>query len=269
MPTWSSSLRRRSSPRSGRTRSSRCTRWAASASCSSACTRASRRSTTCACAAPCSTPSIGRRSSRTSWKGSAAPARGVLAPGVFGYKDMELDRLYPFDKAKAKALLTQAGWTPGPGRHHAEGRPAAVALLARRARPLSEGRRDHRGGAGHAEGRGHRGQGAVPRVGGGLPAGAGGHAQPQPVHARLGDVERGRGLLALRAVPLEAGAARRMEHVALREPEGRHARRAGAPEPQPDGAREALRRGAGHPRQGDGVDPRLHHEGDHRDARPP
>jgi peptide/nickel transport system substrate-binding protein len=47
-------------------------------------------------------------------EGSAAPARGVLAPGVFGYKDMQLDKLYPFDKAKARALLTQAGWAPGP-----------------------------------------------------------------------------------------------------------------------------------------------------------
>ena len=47
-------------------------------------------------------------------EGSAVPARGVLAPSVFGFKDMQLDRLYPFDRAKAKALLAQAGWTPGP-----------------------------------------------------------------------------------------------------------------------------------------------------------
>jgi peptide/nickel transport system substrate-binding protein len=46
-------------------------------------------------------------------EGSAGPAMGVLAPGVFGYKDMQLDRLYPFDRAKAKALLAQAGFTPG------------------------------------------------------------------------------------------------------------------------------------------------------------
>ncbi len=46
-------------------------------------------------------------------EGSAVPARGVLAPGVFGFKDMGLDRLYPFDRAKAKALLAQAGWQPG------------------------------------------------------------------------------------------------------------------------------------------------------------
>src|SRR5213076_1857384 len=46
-------------------------------------------------------------------EGSAAPARGVLAPSVFGFKDMQLDRLYPFDRARAKALLAQAGWVPG------------------------------------------------------------------------------------------------------------------------------------------------------------
>jgi len=46
-------------------------------------------------------------------EGSAGPALGVLAPGVFGYKDMHLDRLYPFDRGRAKALLAQAGWTAG------------------------------------------------------------------------------------------------------------------------------------------------------------
>lgn len=47
-------------------------------------------------------------------EGSAVAARGVLAPSVFGFKDMQLDRLYPFDRARAKALLAQAGWTAGP-----------------------------------------------------------------------------------------------------------------------------------------------------------
>jgi peptide/nickel transport system substrate-binding protein len=46
-------------------------------------------------------------------EGSAVPARGVLAPGVFGFKDMQLDQTYPFDRNRAKQLLTQAGWTPG------------------------------------------------------------------------------------------------------------------------------------------------------------
>ncbi len=47
-------------------------------------------------------------------EGSAVAARGVLAPSVFGFKDMQLDRLYPFDRARAKALLAQSGWTAGP-----------------------------------------------------------------------------------------------------------------------------------------------------------
>jgi peptide/nickel transport system substrate-binding protein len=46
-------------------------------------------------------------------EGSAVPARGVIAPGVFGFKDMHLDQAYPFDKSRARALLTQAGWMPG------------------------------------------------------------------------------------------------------------------------------------------------------------
>jgi peptide/nickel transport system substrate-binding protein len=46
-------------------------------------------------------------------EGSAVAARGVLAPSVFGFKDMRLDEVYPFDRARAKALLQQAGWTPG------------------------------------------------------------------------------------------------------------------------------------------------------------
>ena len=50
-------------------------------------------------------------------------------------------------------------------------------------------------------------------------------------------------------------------------PQGRHAGRAGAAQPEPDRAREALRRGAGHPRQGDGVDPGLQHQGDRRHPR--
>jgi peptide/nickel transport system substrate-binding protein len=46
-------------------------------------------------------------------EGAAVAARGVLAPSVFGFKDMQLDQVYPFDRARAKALLAQAGWTPG------------------------------------------------------------------------------------------------------------------------------------------------------------
>jgi peptide/nickel transport system substrate-binding protein len=73
-------------------------------------------------------------------EGSAGPARGVLAPGVFGYKDMQLDRLYPFDRAKAKALLAQAGWTPGPdGIMTKGGQRLSLSWLAARGRYPKDG----------------------------------------------------------------------------------------------------------------------------------
>jgi peptide/nickel transport system substrate-binding protein len=73
-------------------------------------------------------------------EGSAGPARGVLAPGVFGYKDMQLDKLYPFDRAKAKALLGQAGWTPGPdGFMQKGGQRLSLSWLAARGRYPKDG----------------------------------------------------------------------------------------------------------------------------------
>ena len=73
-------------------------------------------------------------------EGSAGPARGVLAPGVFGYKDMQLDRLYPFDRAKARALLGQAGWTPGPdGIMQKGGQRLSLSWLAARGRYPKDG----------------------------------------------------------------------------------------------------------------------------------
>jgi peptide/nickel transport system substrate-binding protein len=73
-------------------------------------------------------------------EGSAVAARGVLAPGVFGFKDMQLDQLYPFDRAKAKALLTQAGWAPGPdGIMQKGGQRLSVSWLAARGRYPKDG----------------------------------------------------------------------------------------------------------------------------------
>ena len=73
-------------------------------------------------------------------EGSAAPARGVLAPGVFGFKDMALDRLYPFDKAKAKGLLAQAGYTPGPdGVMQKGGQRLSLSWLSARGRYPKDG----------------------------------------------------------------------------------------------------------------------------------
>src|SRR5690349_3361338 len=73
-------------------------------------------------------------------EGSAVPARGVLAPGVFGFKDMGLDRLYPFDRARAKALLAQAGWTPGAdGIMQKGGQKLTLSWIAARGRYLKDG----------------------------------------------------------------------------------------------------------------------------------
>ena len=73
-------------------------------------------------------------------EGSAGPAMGVLAPGVFGYKDMQLDKLYPFDRAKAKALLAQAGWTPGSdGFLQKGGQRLSLSWLAARGRYPKDG----------------------------------------------------------------------------------------------------------------------------------
>jgi peptide/nickel transport system substrate-binding protein len=73
-------------------------------------------------------------------EGSAGPARGVLAPGVFGYKDMQLDRVYAFDRGKAKALLTQAGFTPGPdGIMQKAGQRLSLSWVAARGRYPKDG----------------------------------------------------------------------------------------------------------------------------------
>src|ERR671918_163674 len=73
-------------------------------------------------------------------EGSAGPARGVLAPGVFGYKDMKLDSVYPFDRARAKALLGQAGWMPGPdGIMQKGGQRLSLSWVAARGRYPKDG----------------------------------------------------------------------------------------------------------------------------------
>jgi len=73
-------------------------------------------------------------------EGSAGPALGVLAPGVFGYKDMQLDKAYPFDRARAQALLRQAGWTPGPdGVLQKSGQRLSLSWLTARGRYPKDG----------------------------------------------------------------------------------------------------------------------------------
>ncbi|MGH7268379.1 MAG: ABC transporter substrate-binding protein [Candidatus Rokuibacteriota bacterium] len=73
-------------------------------------------------------------------EGAAAPVRSVISPGVFGFKDMHLDRLYPFDRARARALLAQAGWTPGPdGIVQKGGQRMSLSWLSVRGRYLKDG----------------------------------------------------------------------------------------------------------------------------------
>jgi peptide/nickel transport system substrate-binding protein len=68
-------------------------------------------------------------------EGAAAPADGMLAPGVFGYKAMGLDTLYPFDPGRARALLHEAGFRPGPdGIMQRDGLSLILTLLSPRGR---------------------------------------------------------------------------------------------------------------------------------------
>jgi peptide/nickel transport system substrate-binding protein len=73
-------------------------------------------------------------------EGSAVAARGVLAPGVFGFKDMSLERTYPYDPDRAKALLREAGYQPGPGGIVQKGgQPLTLSWLTARGRYPKDG----------------------------------------------------------------------------------------------------------------------------------
>jgi peptide/nickel transport system substrate-binding protein len=73
------------------------------------------------------------------YEGGAVRPRGYLAPSVFGFKDMELDKLYSYDTAKAKALFAKAGWTPGPdGILQKGGQKLTLSWLASRGRYLKD-----------------------------------------------------------------------------------------------------------------------------------
>ena len=73
------------------------------------------------------------------YEGSAVQPRSYLAPTVFGFKDMQFDKLYPYDKAKAKALFAKAGWTPGPdGILQKGGQKMTLSWLASRGRYLKD-----------------------------------------------------------------------------------------------------------------------------------
>lgn len=73
-------------------------------------------------------------------EGAALRVRSVIAPGVFGFKDMDLDRRYPYDPAHARALLAQAGWSPGPdGIMRKDGRRLTLDWLSMRGTFLKDG----------------------------------------------------------------------------------------------------------------------------------
>jgi peptide/nickel transport system substrate-binding protein len=73
------------------------------------------------------------------YEGAAVRPKGYLAPTVFGFKDMQLDKLYPYDKNKALALFKQAGYTRGPdGILQKNGQKLTLSWLASRGRYLKD-----------------------------------------------------------------------------------------------------------------------------------
>ena len=143
-------------------------------------------------------------------EGSArAPRAACWRPACSATRTCSSTSSIPFDRAKAKALLAQAGWTPGPGRHprrragsgsRCRGWPRAAAIRRTARSPRPSRPCSRRSGS-----RPRCSSWSGPTV---FTAVARQPVQPPHVHARLGDVERRRRLLAVRALPLQAGAAR-------------------------------------------------------------
>ena len=65
---------------------------------------------------------------------------GYLAPRVFGFKNMELQKRYPYDPGKAKALLAEAGWkdTDGDGFLDKDGKKLTLRFLGAKGRYLMD-----------------------------------------------------------------------------------------------------------------------------------
>lgn len=76
---------------------------------------------------------------RTLYQGAALPADAAIGPGVFGYKSGEP---YPYDPARAAALLAEAGWVKdAAGNLVRNGQPfPTVRLLASRGRQPNDAR---------------------------------------------------------------------------------------------------------------------------------
>ena len=57
------------------------------------------------------------------------PSRNVLVAGTFAY-DESAEKVYKYDPAKAKELLEQAGWKPGPdGIRQKDGKPLKMTVV--------------------------------------------------------------------------------------------------------------------------------------------
>lgn len=61
------------------------------------------------------------------YNGGGKPGHSPIAPVVFGYKQAT-EKAYPYDQARAKQLLDEAGWTGGPVRQK-DGKPLELRLL--------------------------------------------------------------------------------------------------------------------------------------------
>lgn len=73
-------------------------------------------------------------------EGAAVMPWGYLAPPVFGFKNMELQKRYPYDPGKAKALLAEAGWkdTDGDGFLDKDGKKLTLRFLGAKGRYLMD-----------------------------------------------------------------------------------------------------------------------------------
>jgi len=67
------------------------------------------------------------------------PARSVIAPVVFGYKDTQLPEKYAYDPDRARKMLGELGWAPGPGGLlHKAGKPLELTFWASEGRDLKD-----------------------------------------------------------------------------------------------------------------------------------
>ncbi|MBI4277059.1 MAG: hypothetical protein HY660_01275, partial [Armatimonadetes bacterium] len=72
-------------------------------------------------------------------EGAAAPMVSWVPPSIFGHKPMNFDGLYPYNPARAKELLAQAGFRPGPGGTlQRDGNPLVLSMIASRGRFLKD-----------------------------------------------------------------------------------------------------------------------------------